>query len=55
MFEIHLCSFYKNYEAIGFSILNVDNGGDFVRSLFYIGWREDTWFLELFFMRVFPR
>ena len=55
MLEIQLCSFFKNYEGFGFSILNVDNGGGFDRSLLYVGKRGDTWFLELFFMRVFPR
>ena len=55
MFEIQLFSFFKNYEGFGLSILNVDDGGDFDRSLFWVGNREGTWFLELFFVRITPR
>ena len=55
MFEIQLCTLSKDYDGFWFEIFNVENGGDFDRALFMIGKREDTWFLELFFMRVFPR
>ena len=55
MFEVDLLSFTKDYEGFWFNVLSVDTFGDFDRSLFMIGKREDTWFLELFFIRIFPR
>ena len=55
MFEIELCTFTKDYEGFWLNILNIDNGGDFDRALFTLGKREDTWFLDLFFIRLFPR
>lgn len=54
-FKIQLCNFTKDYEGFCFEIFSVDNYGDFDRSLFLIGKRYDTWFLELFFLRIAPR
>jgi len=55
MIEVQLCSFTKDYEGFWLDIFSVDTYGDFDRSLFLIGKRYDTWFLELFFLRVTPR
>ena len=52
--EVQLATFHKNDNEFYFSILDVNNFGDFDRSLFHIGKRWDEWFLELFFIRVLP-
>lgn len=55
MFEVQLCTFIKDYEGFWFDIFSVDTYGDFNRSLLAIGKKCDTWFLELFFVRITPR
>jgi len=53
--EVQLATFHKNPDEFYFSILDINNFGDFDRSLFHIGKRWDEWFFELFFIRVLPR
>ena len=55
LIEVQLATLYKSNDVFWFAILDINDFGDFERSLLRIGKRWDKWVLELFFMRVLPR
>jgi len=55
LIEVQLATLYKSNDVFWFAILDINDFGDFERSLLRIGKRWDKWVLELFFIRVLPR
>lgn len=59
MLKIELISFYRHYfdSEWHFSICYVENDFEYDvgRSLFSVGKKDEMWFLDLFWFKIFPR